>query len=57
MRVLFSLALVLLGVAGAPAKPSVVQRPIPFSAARRSETAAYALRHYGLNTWRLRATA
>ena len=54
MRVLLSLALVLVGASGAPAKPSVAQRPIPFSAARRSETAAYALRHYGVSTWRLR---
>ena len=36
-----------------PAKPPIVQKPIPFGAARRSETAAYANRHYGLQTWRL----
>jgi N-acetylmuramoyl-L-alanine amidase len=35
-------------------RPPIVQRPIPFGAARRRETAAYARRHYGLNTFRLR---
>ncbi len=35
-------------------RPPIVWRPIPFGARRRAETAAYALRHYGLDTWRLR---
>jgi N-acetylmuramoyl-L-alanine amidase len=35
-------------------RPPIVQRPIPFGAARKRETAAYARRHYGLNTFRLR---
>jgi hypothetical protein len=35
-------------------RPPIVQRRIPFGAARRRETAAYARRHYGLDTWRLR---
>jgi N-acetylmuramoyl-L-alanine amidase len=35
-------------------RPPIVQRLIPFGAARRRETAAYARRHYGLDTWRLR---
>jgi N-acetylmuramoyl-L-alanine amidase len=30
-----------------------VAKPIPFGAARRAETAAYARRHYGVSTWRL----
>ena len=34
-------------------QPAIVQKPIPFSPRRRAETAAYAQRHYGLNTWRL----
>jgi N-acetylmuramoyl-L-alanine amidase len=38
--------------AGAP-RPHIVLRPIPFGAARRAETAAYAKRHYGTATWRL----
>ena len=36
-----------------PAKPPIVHKPIPFDAARRAQTAAYANRHYGLHTWRL----
>jgi N-acetylmuramoyl-L-alanine amidase len=37
-----------------PLRPPIVQRPIPFGARRRAETAAYARRHYGLDTFRLR---
>jgi beta-N-acetylhexosaminidase len=36
-------------------KPAIVWKPIPFPPARRAETAAYARRHYGIDTWRLRA--
>ena len=36
-------------------KPAIVAKPIPFGPARRAETAAYARRHYGLDTWRLRS--
>jgi N-acetylmuramoyl-L-alanine amidase len=35
-------------------RPPIVQKPIPFGARRRAETVAYAKRHYGLGTWRLR---
>ena len=49
MRVL---AAVLVALA-LPARPAIVQKPIPFGAARRAETARYAERHYGLSTWRL----
>jgi N-acetylmuramoyl-L-alanine amidase len=35
-------------------KPAIVDKPIPFGAQRKAETAAYAKRHYGLDTWRLR---
>jgi len=45
-------ALALLAPANPP-KPPIVSRPIPFSAQRKAETAAYARRHYGLSTWRL----
>ena len=38
--------------AAAP-RPAIVWKPIPFSAVRRGEMAAYALRHYGLNTWHM----
>jgi N-acetylmuramoyl-L-alanine amidase len=46
------LAALLIALA-APAKPVIVEKPIPFSAERRAETARYAARHYGLHTWRL----
>jgi N-acetylmuramoyl-L-alanine amidase len=35
-------------------RPPIAQRPIPYGAARRREMAAYAQRHYGLRTFRLR---
>lgn len=53
MRVILALVVAFAGVASSPPRPRIVQKPIPFGAQRRSETAAYALRHYGLNTWRL----
>jgi N-acetylmuramoyl-L-alanine amidase len=34
-------------------RPQIVVKPIPFGPARRAETAAYARRHYGIDTWRL----
>jgi hypothetical protein len=37
-----------------PLRPPIVQQPIPFGAARKRETAAYARRHYGIDTYRLR---
>ena len=43
-------ALILAAVA---IKPPIVWKPIPFAAARRAETAQYAERHYGIDTWRL----
>lgn len=49
MRILAALLLALV----VPARPPIVQKPIPFGATRRAETAAYAERHYGLHTWRL----
>jgi N-acetylmuramoyl-L-alanine amidase len=36
-------------------RPPIVQRPIPFGTRRKRETAAYARRHYGLSTARLRS--
>ncbi len=39
----------------AVAPPPIVQHPIPFGARRRADMAAYARRHYGLRTWRLRS--
>jgi beta-N-acetylhexosaminidase len=46
------LATLLIALA-APARPAILQKPIPFGTARKAETAAYAARHYGLHTWRL----
>lgn len=34
-------------------RPPILARPIPFGALRKRETAAYARRHYGLDTYRL----
>jgi N-acetylmuramoyl-L-alanine amidase-like protein len=34
--------------------PEIVQRPIPFGAKRREEMRAYARRHYGIDSFRLR---
>lgn len=31
----------------------IIQDPVPFGAKRKRETAAYSLRHYGQDTWRL----
>jgi len=39
--------------ANAP-RPRIVVKPIPLSPARLAETRAYAERHYGVDTWRLR---
>ncbi len=52
------LALVLAAVAlAAPPKPHVVWKPIPFGAKRLAETAAYAKRHYGIDSYVLRPRA
>jgi beta-N-acetylhexosaminidase len=40
-------------VAALLVRPHIVWKPIPFGATRRAETAAYAERHYGLNTWKI----
>jgi N-acetylmuramoyl-L-alanine amidase len=34
-------------------RPPIVWKPIPFGPKRRTEMAAYAKRHYGVDTWRL----
>jgi N-acetylmuramoyl-L-alanine amidase-like protein len=51
MRVV--LAALLLIAPPAPPQPAIVAKPIPFGAKRKAETAAYARRHYGIDTWRL----
>jgi N-acetylmuramoyl-L-alanine amidase len=40
-----------------PPRPHIVWKPIPYGPTRRAEMAAYARRHYGLDTWRLRPRA
>src|SRR5690349_14250433 len=47
------LALLLAAAVHAPPRPAIVERPIPFAAARKAETAAYSRRHYGTASWRL----
>jgi N-acetylmuramoyl-L-alanine amidase len=39
---------------GGPPRPHIVWKPIPFTAKRRAEMAAYSKRHYGTSEWRLR---
>jgi beta-N-acetylhexosaminidase len=51
VRILLAAASVL--VSGVVVPPPIVDKPIPFPAARKAETAAYAERHYGKDTWRL----
>ena len=41
------------GDATAPS-PRIVSKPIPFPAQRKLEMQAYAKRHYGIDSWRLR---
>src|SRR3954462_5733140 len=56
-RFLLLAALALLCAPAAEAavpKPTIVQKPIPFSAKRKRETAAYASRHYGIDSYRLK---
>jgi N-acetylmuramoyl-L-alanine amidase len=36
-----------------PARPRIVQKPIPFPQKRKNEMAAYAQRHYGIDSYRL----
>ena len=55
-RFLLFAALLLLCAPAADAavpKPTIVQKPIPFPQKRKNETAAYAKRHYGIDSYRL----
>jgi beta-N-acetylhexosaminidase len=47
-------ALVALFAALAAPQPTIVQKPIPFGAERKAEMRAYAKRHYGIDSYRLR---
>jgi beta-N-acetylhexosaminidase len=56
MRLLLAAAVLLLcapAAEGAVPKPTIVSKPIPFGAKRKHETAAYAYRHYGIDSYRL----
>ena len=48
------LAVLAATLAAAAPMPTIVQKPIPFSANRKQEMAAYARRHYGIDSYRLR---
>jgi beta-N-acetylhexosaminidase len=48
------LAVLATTLAAAAPQPAVVQRPIPFPTARKQQMAAYARRHYGIDSYRLR---
>lgn len=43
-----------LALATAAPQPTIVQKPIPFPKARKEQMAAYAQRHYGIDSYRLR---
>jgi len=53
---MIALALVVVALV-APPKPSIVSRPIPFPAHRLAEMAAYAQRHYGIDSYVLQPRA
>jgi beta-N-acetylhexosaminidase len=48
------LAVFAIALAFAAPQPTIVQKPIPFEAKRKQEMAAYARRHYGIDSYRLR---
>jgi N-acetylmuramoyl-L-alanine amidase len=48
------LAALAAALAVAAPTPAIVSKPIPFGAKRKQETAAYARRHYGIDSYRLR---
>jgi N-acetylmuramoyl-L-alanine amidase len=52
------IALALAAVAlAAPPKPHIVWKPIPYGATRRAEMAAYAKKHYAIDSWVLHPRA
>src|SRR5438309_11621325 len=54
MRALLSVVLAAAAL-GHPARPHIVSWLIPYGAQRKSEMAAYARRHYGIDTYKLRS--
>lgn len=53
---MIAVALAALALA-APPKPHIVWKPIPYAAARRAQMAAYAERHYHIDSWILHPRA
>jgi N-acetylmuramoyl-L-alanine amidase len=51
--VLGSICIAAVALGGAVPRPRIVWKPILFPAKRKVEMAAYARRHYGINSWRL----
>jgi N-acetylmuramoyl-L-alanine amidase len=51
---LIAVAVAVLALVASPPKPHIVWKPIPYGPQRKAEMADYALRHYGIHTWRLR---
>lgn len=49
------LAVLAATLAAAVPQPTIVSKPIPFPAKRKREMAAYSRRHYGIDSYRLRA--
>jgi N-acetylmuramoyl-L-alanine amidase len=52
LTLLLALAAPIAASASVP-KPKIISKPIPFGAERKADMAAYAKRHYGLDTYRL----
>ena len=48
------LAVLAATLAAAVPQPTIVQKPIPFPTSRKQQMAAYARRHYGIDSYRLR---
>jgi N-acetylmuramoyl-L-alanine amidase len=48
-----ALSVLALVAGGHPTRPPIVSTPIPFPAQRKAEMRAYALRHYGIDSYRL----
>jgi len=51
---LIAVAAAVVALVASPPKPHIVWKPIPYGPQRKAEMADYALRHYGIHTWRLR---
>ena len=50
---LLSVATLIVSLAASAPKPAIVWKPIPFGPKRQAEMQAYAVKHYGIHSWRL----